>query len=220
MPTPIARGESSARFPWTWSIARWIEGTPGDQLGDVELGECASDLGTFLASLHTPAPDDAPNNALRGVALSTMAAAFERRLDELGSVVDGATIAGVFRGAMTAAPWHHEPRWLHGDPHPANLIFEGSRLVGVIDFGDLCRGDPASDLAGGLLTLPHHGLERFFDAYGEIDAATRLRTIGWALHMGLMFVLLGRRGRASYARVGERALENALRCAKDLERQV
>ena len=76
--------------------------------------------------------------------------------------------------------------------------------------------DPATDLAGGLLTLPFDELDRFFDAYGDVDAATRTRALGWALHMGVMFVLLGRRGRPSYARIGERALANALRCADAL----
>ena len=216
VPAPVARGEPSDRFPWTWSLTRWIEGTPGDRLDDADLAACASDLGAFLASLHAPAPDDAPNNAVRGVALATMAEAFERRVAELGSSVDGAGIDEVFRAGARAAPWHLAPRWLHGDPHPANLIFAEGRLAGVIDFGDLCQGDPATDLAGGLLTLPFDELDTFFDAYGDVDAATEARTLGWAVHLGVMFVLLGQEGRATYARIGERALANALRRADAL----
>jgi len=216
IPEPVARGEANERYPWTWSIARWIDGTPGDRLDDAELAACAGDLGAFHASLHVPAPDDAPRNALRGVALHAMAEAFERRLGELGSSVDRVAIDEVFRVATNAPPWPLAPRWLHGDPHPANLIFERGRLAGVIDFGDLCQGDPATDLAGGLMTLPYDQLARYFDAYGDVDTATRARTIGWTLHMGVMFVLLGRRGRVSYARIGERALANALRSADDL----
>jgi len=47
----------------------------------------------------------------------------------------------------------------------------------VIDFGDLCAGDPATDLAGGLLALPRESLEEFFLAYGATDDATIRRTL-------------------------------------------
>jgi aminoglycoside phosphotransferase (APT) family kinase protein len=37
--------------------------------------------------------------------------------------------------------------WLDGDLHPGNMLVIGGRLSGVIDFGDLTSGDPATDLA-------------------------------------------------------------------------
>jgi aminoglycoside phosphotransferase (APT) family kinase protein len=101
------------------------------------------------------------------------------------------------------------PQWIHGDPHPANLIFRDEQLVGVIDFGDLCAGDPATDLAGGFLALPYESLGAFFDAYGTVDEATLRRTLGWAVHFGLMFVLLGQSDEPTYGPMGYRAIENA-----------
>jgi aminoglycoside phosphotransferase (APT) family kinase protein len=106
--------------------------------------------------------------------------------------------------------------WLHGDLHPGNLIYRDGHLVGVVDFGDLCAGDPATDLAGALLTLPYDALQTFFAAYGSTDDATIARTIGWAVVFGTMMVGLGRTSRPRYARVGRRALENASRLSTPL----
>ena|SRR5258705_8184375 len=39
-----------------------------------------------------------------------------------------------------------QPVWMHGDPHPANLLVERGELSAVIDFGLLGVGDPACDL--------------------------------------------------------------------------
>jgi aminoglycoside phosphotransferase (APT) family kinase protein len=89
-------------------------------------------------------------------------------------------------------------------------------LVGVIDFGDLCAGDPATDLAGGLLALPGESLDSFFHAYGDLDEATRRRTLGWAVHFGLMFLLLGESDEPTYGRIGRRALSNAIEYSRAL----
>ncbi|MGI5439901.1 phosphotransferase [Streptomyces shenzhenensis] len=43
--------------------------------------------------------------------------------------------------------------WLHGDLHPAILTVDGA-FCDVIDFGDLCAGDPACDLAASWVLLP------------------------------------------------------------------
>ena len=82
--------------------------------------------------------------------------------------------------------------WLHGDLHPGNLVYRDGRLVGVVDFGDVCAGDPATDLAGALLTLPYDALETFFAAYGVTDDAMLARTVGWAVVFGTMMIGLGR----------------------------
>src|ERR1700688_3883816 len=196
-------------FPWSWTIAKWIEGTPGNEVDPVTLGRAATTLGSFFGALHHDAPIDAPTNEFRAVPLRFHEISFQGRLHELGVAVNRDEVLRIWAASLVAEPWIGAPQWIHGDPHPANLIFHDEQLVGVIDFGDLCAGDPATDLSGGFLALPFESLGEFFDAYGGVDGATLRRTLGWAVHFGLMFVLLGQSDEPTYEPMGHRALENA-----------
>ncbi len=111
----------------------------------------------FPARLHTVAPHDAPLNAWRGVALAERSFSVEQRLERL----DPADIP--FRSMRCWRRWKQvrdvpidvaERRWLHGDLHPRNVITSNGRITAVIDWGDLCAGDPATDLAAAWLFLP------------------------------------------------------------------
>jgi aminoglycoside phosphotransferase (APT) family kinase protein len=53
---------------------------------------------------------------------------------------------------------------LHGDPHPLNLVVRDGQLAAVIDFGDLCAGDPASDLSAAWIVIPTDARDAFRDA--------------------------------------------------------
>ena len=39
------------------------------------------------------------------------------------------------------------PTWVQGDPHPRNVLVRNGEIVAMLDWGDLCAGDRASDLA-------------------------------------------------------------------------
>jgi aminoglycoside phosphotransferase (APT) family kinase protein len=203
-------------FPWPWTIARWIEGTPANLVDPAVLGCVAVPLGQFFRALHRDAPDDAPTNRFRDVPLRTHNDSTRGRLDEAGDAVDRAEFLRVWDASLDASPWASTPQWIHGDPHPANLIVLNDALVGVIDFGDLCAGDPATDLAGGLLALPYDSLDEFFHTYGELDDATVRRTLGWAVHFGLMFILLGESDEPTYGPIGRRAVANAVDYSRTL----
>jgi len=66
------------------------------------------------------------------------------------------------------------------------------RLSGVIDFGDITSGDPATDLSIGWMLLPaeHHGA--FLDAYtaggGTAGEGGWTRARGWALALALVYL--------------------------------
>jgi aminoglycoside phosphotransferase (APT) family kinase protein len=64
--------------------------------------------------------------------------------------------------AVSAPVWQGPPLWLHGDLHPANVVVRDGTLSGVIDFGELCAGDPATDLSAAWLLLPAGTASRFF----------------------------------------------------------
>ncbi|MHB8378495.1 MAG: aminoglycoside phosphotransferase family protein [Acidimicrobiales bacterium] len=215
-PLPLLAGAPCDVFPWPWSITSWIEGVAGDEVDLDGNGPSARALATFLRELHVDAPFDAPRNPVRGVALSTRSRAFTDRLKQVSGVVDDESLFELWKECVVVPPWSSSPRWLHGDFHPANTLYRNGELVGVIDFGDLCAGDPATDLAGGLMSLPLHALDDFFGAYGFVDGATLQRTIGWAVLFGVFMVALGVESRPSYLHVGQRTLANADKLAKRL----
>jgi aminoglycoside phosphotransferase (APT) family kinase protein len=215
-PLPVLAGSPRAHYRWPWMITSWIEGVSGDEVDDDWLRGCATALATFLRKLHATAPDGAPVNPWRSVPLAHRASDLESRLEHLRGEIDTPRAWSLFEWASASAPGRSAPTWLHGDVHPGNLVFREQQLTGVVDFGDLCVGDPATDLAGALLTLPFDELASFFDAYGVNDDATLARTIGWAVLFGTMMVGLGRSSRPRYMRVGQRALANATRLAATL----
>ncbi len=214
-PLPLRTGQPCDRFAWPWMIATWIDGVPGDELELEHYGHTASTLATFLRQLHAPAPSDAPQNPYRGVPLVDRTTSLEERLPKVRDHVDIESTIELWHRALDAPAWEGPLLWTHGDFHPGNLVYRDGELVGVVDFGDLGAGDPATDLAGGLLSLPYDALDSFFAAYGIRDDAMLWRTIGWAVLFGVMAASLGR-DRPTYLDVGRRGLANAASLAAHL----
>jgi len=100
---------------------------------------------------------------------------------------DPDTVQAIWDDAVTAPGWEGPPLWLHGDLHPANILTADGSFCGVVDFGDLCAGDPALDLAACWILLPdHEAIERFRAAYPPAaDDATWRRARGWAVWRAL-----------------------------------
>jgi len=73
-------------------------------------------------------------------------------------------------------------------------VVSGGELCGVIDFGDMCAGDPATDLSAAWLLLPAGSAARFFDAYADADDATIQRARGWAALRALSLIGIGQAG--------------------------
>lgn len=209
VPVPIRVGRPSATYPWPWSIVPWIDGIPGDRVSTVNPTLVAGQLGRFLHALHQPAPVDAPRNSFRGVPLVERAEAFEQRLAELSAEIDIGPVRATWAQALDAASWSGAPLWLHGDLHPANLLVDDGILAAVLDFGDLCAGDPATDLAAAWMLLPPSAIPVFVQAYGGIADELGARTRGWAVLFGLMLVAIGLDDRPTYEPIGRRALANA-----------
>jgi aminoglycoside phosphotransferase (APT) family kinase protein len=124
---------------------RWVEGEPAD-LAPVTRREAAEILAGFLRALHHQAPADAPASPARGIPLAGL-----EHVDDWFAVIAGHPDAGaardVWEAALAAPVWQGAPVWLHGDLHPANVIVRDGTPAGVIDFGELCGGDPAPGLS-------------------------------------------------------------------------
>jgi len=210
VPVPVRIGRSSDAYPWAWSIVRWLDGTPADRVTIDRPEAVADQLGAFLRALHRPAPRSAPRNPYRGVPLSDRADAFDSRATALASEIDVTGVRDVWERGCSAPPWSRPPTWLHGDLHPANVLVADGLLSAVIDFGDLCSGDPATDLAAATMLIPPSASPSFARAYGAIDDHLEARALGWAALFGVMLVTIGLDDRPTYEPVGRRTLDHAI----------
>lgn len=217
VPTPLRIGEPSARFPRPWSVVVWVPGDPGDR-APITRGDHAADaLAGFLSALHTQTvPEDAPANAVRGVPLATHERYFDDKFRELApELPDG--VREIWKDGVAADVFDAPPVWLHGDLHPANVVVTGGTLSGVIDFGELCAGDPATDLAAAWLLLPSGAHTRFLDGYAKADPAAIRRARGWAVLQSLSLITVGRAGerglpggKVTWGQAGRMAIDRVL----------
>ena len=86
------------------------------------------------------------------------------------------------------APVGTERVWIHGDMHARNVIVNRGRLAGVIDWGDLCVGDRATDLAGAYMLVPDH--IELVAARAGADAAAWRRARGWAVPFAGLYLTM------------------------------
>ena len=198
VPVPQRLGEPSDRFPRPWIVTTWVPGTPADHAPATRAAEAADALAAFLTALHRPAPDGAPAGRGSGGPLADRAEQFAEHLAsaiELGLLPDPDAVRAVWEDAVAAPEWAGPALWLHGDLHPANVLTADGTFCGVIDFGELCAGDPACDLAAPWLLLPDGAADGFYDAYQPApDAATLRRARGWAVLRALSGICIGEAG--------------------------
>jgi aminoglycoside phosphotransferase (APT) family kinase protein len=206
VPEPVRAGGPADDYPWPWLICRYVPGQPlaGRMLGGARGLRGAEDLAALLVALHVAAPRDAPRNAYRGVPLSVRAPSVELALPA-APARSRARVQQAWVRALSAPEHHGPPRWLHGDLHGLNILAARGRISGVIDFGDLCAGDPATDLAVAWLVLDGPARRRLRQLVAPDDAIWE-RARGWAVLLGLMFALHARDDQR-HAEIGRRTLD-------------
>ncbi|GAB3744645.1 aminoglycoside phosphotransferase family protein [Microlunatus parietis] len=176
VPVPVRVGTPSDHFPWFWTITRWLPGTPLTDVPVPARTPLAGPVAEFLAALHRPAPDQARSgpdrifNPVRGIPLAERNDLVEEHL--AGSAIpEPDRLRELWRQLLETPVLDTEPVWVHGDPHPANLLADHDHLAAVIDFGDLTVGDPATDLATGWLSFDTAGRRAFQARYTELTGA-------------------------------------------------
>ena len=137
----------------------YLPGVPAAEASSFDPAGAAAVVGGFLGALHVPAPADAPANPFRGVPLAERAGNFAANLALLTGQagqdqVDRDAVLRVWDAVLAAPGYDGSPVWLHGDLHPANVLVNDGQVSGVIDFGDITAGDPASDLSVAWMLLP------------------------------------------------------------------
>ncbi|WP_418908643.1 aminoglycoside phosphotransferase family protein [Glutamicibacter endophyticus] len=204
----LFEGRPTDYYPFTMSITRYVPGRSAATLSREERDCYAPEFSSQLSRLHVPA-SQGPRSAFRGCALASL----DERTTEQIAQLNGreqAKAREIWEAGRGAEPFDAAPRWLHGDPHPHNTIAtvaaHGGHFVGLVDFGDLCIGDPASDL--GMLWLHFSPAVRdvALAALGyEHGGNTWLRARAWALRYTLLIRglpaddLLGAVGRESFS---------------------
>ena len=168
IPVPVRIGRAGCGYSWSWSVTPWLIGQSAAIARPHDVATAAIDLGAFLCALHQSAPGDAPCNPVRGVPLSYRTTVVHDRARQLAPLVDAAALLQLWSQLVDTPPWTRPPVWIHGDFHPGNLLVNEGRLSAVIDFGDLCAGDPATDLSVAWMLLP-------------CVCTTDLSSSGWAI---------------------------------------
>ncbi|HYI33547.1 MAG TPA: aminoglycoside phosphotransferase family protein [Glaciibacter sp.] len=189
IPAPVRVGQPSELFGWPWSVVPWIDGTSAVDLPVADRGALAGELAEFISEMHVQAPHDAPRNPVRGVPLMDRDEAVRGRI-QAGVVPRGEEMLALWLELRDTPPWSADPVWLHGDLHPGNLLVRDGRLSGVVDFGDLTAGDPATDLALAWLAFDAPGRVSFLAGLPEryqTDALLLCRARGWALSLATAF---------------------------------
>jgi aminoglycoside phosphotransferase (APT) family kinase protein len=241
VPAPERTGLPAFGYPYSWSVVPFIPGIPAASVfagagggpaepagpGALDWADVTGSLARFLGALHVPAPADPPRNPRRGGPLASRADLFADNL-QIALAADGAAggvpragrdaVLGAWADALAAPVYAGPPLWLHGDLHPANILHSERRLSGVIDFGDITAGDPASDLSAAWMLLPLEWHGAFRAAYAAAggpgdsaanDSALWRRARGWALALGLAF-LAHSADNPELLRIGRRTLAAVL----------
>jgi aminoglycoside phosphotransferase (APT) family kinase protein len=183
IPVPLAKGEPSADYPFSWSIYQWLGGevASADRIADPV--RFAADLTGFLMALRTIDPADGPrpgrHNWFRGSTLRTYDAMAQDALAVLDGHVDVDLAREIWKSALDAR-WDGRESWFHGDVAEGNLLLNNGQLAAVIDFGTCGVGDPACDLAIAWTLLNAQGRQAFRERL-SVDEAEWARGRGWAL---------------------------------------
>jgi aminoglycoside phosphotransferase (APT) family kinase protein len=81
---------------------------------------------------------------------------------------------------------------VHGDLHGRHLLVDEGQLGGVIDWGDVCIGDPAIDLQFLWSVVSPEARDEVLAEYGEIDDDARLRARVLAIMLCAVLTLYAR----------------------------
>jgi aminoglycoside phosphotransferase (APT) family kinase protein len=204
---PHRIGLPNALYPWHWSVIPWL---PGQTADAIRLNtNHAQQFAMFLKALHVTAPNNAPQNPVRGVPLMQRVTMLNERMQRLEThtTMITPTIRSLWQQAVNI-PIDVEPTWIHGDLHPRNILVDKGGITGIIDWGDLAAGDRATDLAALWCLFPEkHLREQVIDAYGEVSQETLARAKGWAILFGVVLLDSGLVDHSQHATIGQKILQ-------------
>lgn len=183
IPEPLALGQPGCGFLWAWSAYRWIPGATSASSPPSDTSQFAADLAAFLRTLHRAPAEGGPapgkENFFRGGDLAVYDRQFRSAVASMAGKIDTAAALEVWNTAL-ASSWSKRSVWVHGDLSLGNLLVRQGKLAAVIDFGQLCAGDPACDLAIAWTYFRGEDRAAFLNQVA-VETGTRVRGCAWAL---------------------------------------
>jgi aminoglycoside phosphotransferase (APT) family kinase protein len=198
LPLPVHAGLPSDGYPWPFLGMPFL---PGTEVAEARLDDAAririgTALGEFLRDLHDPMRLNRVAAALRHdpMGRADMAVRVPRARQATGRLAE----LGLWEAPASVEDWLDEAASLgpssatvlaHGDLHHRHVLDKQSgEAAAVIDWGDVCRGDPAIDLPLYWSLLSPAGREAMLSAYDRSVSADQLLRAR-VLAMGLAAVL-------------------------------
>jgi len=175
IPQPVFVGRPSSAFPWPFFGGPAV---PGHELAEASLSDearapLARSLGRFLRALHAAeVPVELPVDPISRADMRIRVPGARDRLAEVGYADPRAE--AVLTAALELPPSDGHTL-VHGDLHARHIFVDDGTLSGVIDWGDVCRSDPAVDLVLFWCAFPPAARAAFFEEYGAVDEEALLR---------------------------------------------
>ena len=205
IPVPLHCGIPQAGYPFHWSILKWIGGEAAD-LAPPDDSE-AKNLAHFLRQLHAlPLPENPPANSVRDCPLSARQSNTEKRMENLADT--GFVTPRIFDAwqRAVAAPLAQKRNWISGDIHARNVLTRNGKLTAFIDWGDMCAGDAATDLASIWALLDGAQARATAINHYGMDDDLLTRSVGWAISFGVILAETGRKDTPRHFVMGRKTL--------------
>jgi aminoglycoside phosphotransferase (APT) family kinase protein len=189
IPQPVFAGRPSEGFRWPFFGTPFLPGreAAGARPSDDARARGARPLAEFLRALHAPellaldGVDQLPVDPMGRADMALRVPRTRERLDELRGhgLWDAPAKVEVLLEQAAELPPPSGLAVAHGDLHIRHLLIRDGVPTGVIDWDDLCRGDPAIDLILVWSFLPPAARAAFLAAYGTVrdDQLVRARVL-------------------------------------------
>ena len=202
IPKLVYFGKPMPAYPFHFHGYEMLEGVPAYRVNlfDDELKSCLKSLAQFLKKLHS----------IKSVQASAMGAqiqmydktkvqlvveSLQKRIEAILQknifVFNGAFIDQVIAQAQTVIIDHGDDCLVHGDLDYRHMLLQGSKLTGIIDWGDVGINHPVIDFVVIHGMFPRSMHEIFFETYGSVSEDIWSYARFLALHRAITLMMYG-----------------------------